>query len=220
MRILRHLPHHAAQSEARAKPVDQMGELGLVIGRREPCLLRIAALGDERAEPHHVEAEARIDFVADHIEPVGEQARDEARLAQRRAGAGLDAENLAVGAKQHHLQQPRAFAALFEHMREPCREPLDRAEHVALMRDRLGKALLGKSGRHWQARRDRLVLEPERLIDAPHERRAETRGERRARTVEHIGNVLEADLRERRDGLGVETQRREGKGRERVTLVA
>ena len=174
------------------------------------------ALGDQRAEPHHVEAEARIDLVADHVEPVGEQARDAARLAQRRSGAGLDAEHLAVGAEQHHLQQPRAFAALLQHMREPCGEPLDRAEHVALMRDRLGKALLGQRCRNRQARRDRLVLEPERLIDAPHEWRAETRGERRARPVEHIGDVLEADLRQRRDGVGIEAQRGEGERRDRV----
>ena len=132
MRVLRHLPHHPAQPEARAEPVDQMRELGLVIRRRQSGLLRIAALGDERAKPHHVEAEARIDFVADHVEPVREQARDAARLAQRRSGAGLDAEHFAVGTEQRHLQQPRAFAALFEHMREPCGEPLDRAEHVAL----------------------------------------------------------------------------------------
>ena len=70
-----------------------------------------------------------------------------AGIAQRRAGAGLDAEHFSVGAEQRGLQQPRAFAALFEHMAEPRREPLDRAEHVALVRDRLGEALLGERGR-------------------------------------------------------------------------
>ena len=220
MRVLRHLPHHAAQAEARAEPVDQMRKLGVVIRRREPRLLRIAALGDERAKPHDVEAEARIDLVTDHVKPVGEQARDQARLAQRRSGAGLEAEHFPVGAEQHHLQQPRAFAALFEHMREAGGEPLDRAEHVTLMRDRLGKALLGQRGRNGQARRDRLILEPERLIDAPHERCAETCRERRARPVEHIGDMLEADLRQRRDGVGIEAQRREGKRRDRVSLFA
>ena len=117
VRVLRHQPRDAAQAEARAEPVDQVREIRLVVGLREAGLLRIAALGDERREPHHVVAEARIDLVADHAEPVGEQARDARRIAQRLGRAGLDAEHLAVGAEQRGLQQPRAFAALLEHVR-------------------------------------------------------------------------------------------------------
>ena len=105
-------PRDAAQAEARAEAVDQVREVGLVIGRREAGLLRVAALGDERGEPHHVVAEARIDLVADHVEPFGEQPRDARGVAQRLAGAGLDAKHFPVGAEQRDLQQPRAFAAL------------------------------------------------------------------------------------------------------------
>ena len=45
--------------------------------------MRLVALGGERARREHVEAEARIDFVADHAEPVGEQMADAAGIAQR-----------------------------------------------------------------------------------------------------------------------------------------
>ena len=117
-----------------------------------------------------------------------------AGIAQRRGRAGFDAEHLSVGAEQHGLQQARAFAALFEHVAEPRREPLDRAEHVALMRDRLGKALLGERDRQRQPRRDRLVLDAERLVEPAHEIGAEARRERRARPVEHVGDALEPDL--------------------------
>ena len=99
-------------------------------------------------------------------------------------------------------------------------ELLDGAEHVALERDRFGEALLRDRGRDRQARRDRLVVAAERLIDAAHELRAEARRERRARAVEHVGDALQADLRERFDGFGGEAQRGEGEGREDISLIA
>ena len=36
----------------------------------------------------------------------------------------------------------------------------------------------------------------------------------------HVGDALEPDLRERRDGGGIEPQRREGEGDENVSLVS
>ena len=69
------------------------------------------------------------------------------------------------------------------------------------MRDRFGKALLDERGWDWQSWRDRLVLDPERLIDPAQQRLAEARRERRARAVEQVRNALEADLSQRRDGV-------------------
>src|SRR6185295_76358 len=70
MRVLFDKSHDAAQAEARTEPVDQVRKLYRVVGLREAGLCWRAAFGDERGEPQHVVAEARIDLVADHSEPV------------------------------------------------------------------------------------------------------------------------------------------------------
>ena len=94
-------------------------------------------------------------------------------------------------------------------------EPGDGAEHVAFEPDRIGEALLGHIGRQRQARRDRLVLPAERLVDAADEDFAEPGGERRARQVDEIADTPEADFGERLDRLRREAQRRRRQRRER-----
>ncbi len=128
-------------------------------------------------------------------------ARMRAASRKRRAGAGTDAVHLAVGAEQRGLDPSRAFAAPLQEPRELLRELLDGAEHILLARDRLGEAALRHIRRHRQARRDRLVLATERLVEAAHEIFAEARGKRRARAIDHVGDVLEADLRQSGDGF-------------------
>ena len=157
MRVLRHEPRHAAQAKARAEPVDQMRQLLGMVGAGKPGLRRIVALGDQRREPHHVVAEARIAGVAQHGEPLLEQLAHARGIAQRRAGADLQPMHRAVGAKQRHLEQPPALAAPLQHGGKLARQMLDGAEHIGLAGDRIGKALLGHRGRHRQARRDRFV---------------------------------------------------------------
>ncbi len=130
------------QTETRAEPVDEMRKLGGMIGRGEPGLRRIAALGRERAEPDDVIAEAGIAFVADGGEPLDEQRADARGVAQGRAGAGCDAVHLAVGAEQRGLDDARAFAAPLQQARKLMGEMLDGAEHVLLARDRIGEAAL------------------------------------------------------------------------------
>ncbi len=171
VRVLRHQAGDAARPEPRAEAVDEVPQLGIV-GENiagERGLHRGVALGDESGEPHHVVAEAGIAGVADGGEPVGEQADDAGRLAQRRAGPDLDPVDLVVGAKQDRLQEPRALLAAFHRGAELGCEPCDGAEHVALEADRIGEALLRHIGRQRQARRDRLVLAAERLVDAADE---------------------------------------------------
>ena len=103
MRVLRDEPGDAAQPEAGAEPVDQMRQFLAVVGAGEAGLHRIATLGDESCDPHHVVAEARIAGVAKHSQPILKQAARPRRIAQRRAGADLQPMHLAVGAKQRHL---------------------------------------------------------------------------------------------------------------------
>jgi hypothetical protein len=69
VRVLRHEPRHAIQAKPCAEPVDQMRQFLGVIGSCKPGLRRIAPLGDQRREPHHVVAEARIAGVCQNSEP-------------------------------------------------------------------------------------------------------------------------------------------------------
>src|SRR3954447_25741744 len=139
MRVLLKESRNAAQAETRAEPIDQVRKLSCMIGLREPGLRWFAALGDERGKAQHVVAEARIDFVADDAEPVGEQMPNTRDLAQRLGSADLDAKHLAVAAEQRGLQQPRAFTAPLQKRAEFAGELLDGAEHVSVERDRLGE---------------------------------------------------------------------------------
>jgi hypothetical protein len=201
----------------RARLLIPLGALAFAVGGGAPGmgehgLHGFAPLGDEGGEPHHVEAEAGIAGLADGGEPVGEQAGDAGGLAQRRAGADLDPVHLVVGAKQRDLQEPCAVLAPFHGGAEPPGEPGDGAEHVAFEPDRIGEALLGHIGRQWQARRDRLVQPAERLIDAADEDFAEPCGQRRARQIDEIADLSEADFGERLDRLREKPQRRRREG--------
>src|SRR3954452_13983753 len=127
MRVLRDKARDAAQAEARTEPVNQVRQLFSMIGLCQARLRGLTALGDKSYKPQHVVAEARIDLVADHAEPVGEQMAYARRLAQRLAGADLDAKHFSIGAEQCGLQQPRAFAAPLQQAPELAGELLDGA---------------------------------------------------------------------------------------------
>ena len=220
MGVLRHQAGDPARAEACAEAVDEVPQLGIPVGGGVPGmgergLHRFAALGDEGGEPHHVVTEAGIAGLADGGEPVGEQAGDAGGLAQRRAGADLDAVDFVVGAKQRDLQEPGAVLPPLHGGAEPPGEPGDGGEHVVFEADRIGEALLGHVGRQRQARRDRLVLPAERLVEAADEDFAEPRRERRARQVDEIAHALEPDFGERLDRLREKPQRRRRQRRER-----
>lgn len=206
---------NATQAEASAEAVDEMGEFVVGAGRigkaGEPGgreLHRFAALGDKRGKPHHIEAETGIAGVSDHRQPVGKQADDTVGIAHRRGGADLDAVDRVVGAEQRDLQQPRAVEAAFHGDAKLAGKSRNGSEHVALEPDRVGETLLGDIGGNGQARRDRLVLAPECLIEAAHQLFAEAGGERGARQVKEIIDALETKLLECFDDLGSKAQRR------------
>ena len=109
--VMRDEPRHAPPAEPRAQPVDQAVELGLILAAAETDLLLRARLGDEHREPRQIEAEARIDLVAERGEPLDEQRADRLRIAHRPRRAGGDALDRAVGAEQRKLDAARAVAA-------------------------------------------------------------------------------------------------------------
>ena len=153
----------AGRSDARAR--------ARVIAAGKPGLRRIAALG--RRAPRAAPCRSRSrDRPRRRAPPGGRRtaarcARD--RAAARRCRARCDAPCRRCGTARpadSRAPSPRRSSTRAKF----AREMLDGAEHVVLARDRLGEALLGQRGRHRQARRDRLVLAAERLVDAAHER--------------------------------------------------
>ena len=121
--------------------------------------------------------------------------------------------------EQRDLKKPRPLPAPLEQPIEIARKLLDGAEHVGFKRDRIGKTALHQRGRDRQTRLDRLVFATERLVDPADELNPEAGGERSARTLQHIGDVLEPDLRQRIDDLGRKSQRGERQRRDRCAHV-
>ena len=218
MGVLRLKAGDAAQAEARAEPIDQVADLGGLLGWGMSGKARLygrAALRDG-GEAHEVVTETGIAGLAYGCEPVGEEAADAVRLAQRRAGPHRDAADLAVGAEQRDFEEAGALSPHFHRIAEPYAEAGDRSEHVTLARDRFGEMLLGHEGRRGPARRDRLVCAAERLIETAQKGCLEAGGKHRARQIEHVGDAVEPDIGERRDGLRSKAQRRKRQRRERL----
>ena len=111
MAVLCDEPRDAPASEPCAQAVDQAVELGLMLASAETDLLVRARLGDEHRKPRQIEAEARIDLVAERGQPLHEQRADRLGIAHRARGAGGDALDRPVGAKERKLEPARAVAA-------------------------------------------------------------------------------------------------------------
>src|SRR6516162_2443197 len=191
-------------SEPRAQAIDQAVELGLIFTGAETDLLVRTGFGVEHREPRQIEAEARIDLVAERGEALDEERADCPRIAQRARGAGGDALDRAIGAEEGELETPRPLAARGQRRFEPRREPLDAREHIFLARDRLGKALLRDIARDRQTRGERFIFAPERAVELAQEIGAEAGGERRARRPSRAASAAlrgatAQDVRARRD---------------------
>src|SRR5262245_58193238 len=207
-------------SESRAQAVDQAIELGLIFTRAETDLFVRTGFGIEHREPRQIEAEARIDLVAERGEPLDEERADCPRMVRRARGAGGDALDRAIGAEESKLEAPRPLAARCQRRLEPRREPLDAREYILLARDRLVKALLRDIARDRQTRGQRFVFAAKGAVELAQELGAEAGGERRARQVEDVADAFQADPRQRGDRLVRQAQRGEGQWRKTFTLAA
>src|SRR5919108_3307664 len=165
-------------SEPRAQSIDQTIEFDLIFKRAEADLFIRTGLGIKDREPCQIEAETRIDLVAERGQPLDEKRADHLRVAHRSRGAGRDALDRAIGPEEGKLEASRAVAAPCQRRFESRSEPLDACEHVLLARDRLVKALLRDVGRDRQARGERFVFAAERAIELAQEIGAEAGGKR------------------------------------------
>src|SRR5262249_35776208 len=207
-------------SEPRAQAIDQAVELGLIFTGAETDLLVRTGFGGEHREPRQIEAEARIDLVAERGEPLDEERADCPRIAQRAWDAGGDALDRALAADEGTLRPPPRLAPRRQRRLEPRREPLDAREHVLLARDRFVKALLRDIARDRQTRGQRFVFASKRAVELAQEIGAEAGGERRARQVEDVADAFQADPRQRGDRLVRQAQHCEGQRRKTFALAA
>ena len=65
-------PRNPPPPQPRTQAIDQAVEPDLIFARAEADLLVCAGLGIEHREPRQIEAETRIDFVAERGEPLDE----------------------------------------------------------------------------------------------------------------------------------------------------
>ena len=121
---------------------------------------------------------------------------------------------------KRQLDAAGAVAAPLQGKLKPAGKPRDGAEHVLLARDRLGKTLLGDVRRDRQARIERLVLAAERAVELAQQFAAEAGGEGCARQIDDIADALQADARQRRDGLRRQPQRGERQRRKQSAFLA
>ena len=174
MRVVRHDAQHAAKADAGGEPVDQPGELFPVIGR--------AGVGNAYAksglhgiEPLRDETERRI---MSKPKPGSCSSPSAVRRSanRRRISAASRIARLVAAESRSTLPSTRNSTTSTSRAPSPCcssvrsrrlAEPLDGAEHVALERDRIGEALLGDVARQGPARRDRLVVAPQGLVETP-----------------------------------------------------
>jgi len=193
MPVLLDQSRHAAQPETRAEPVNEMPRAP-PHGRAPPgpvCCGSLRSVTSAHSAPRRSRSPGRSRHVITPSRSANSRATRAGSRNVRRCR--LDAEDFSIGSEQRNLQQPRPFAALLQHV---ASRAASRAMVPSTSRSSaIGsvEALLDKSTRDRQARRDRLVRNAERLIETAHEI-VKARGEWRARAVEHVGDAFQPDL--------------------------
>ena len=211
MRLDEVAPRHRARAEARAEPIDEIGERAGPLGLVRPldlALRRGERLGRQTRKAHEVDAEARVDRVLLRArELFGEQADERARLVQRPRRADRDAAHGAVDPVERKLDPPRALRLPLEQHDEIVGElaqgELDRLDRL----DGRGEPPLGDKVRRGKARRDRDAGRARELVEPRDRQRPEPRRDRRARPERDVADAPEARPRHVGDGLGVEAER-------------
>ena len=207
------------RAEARAEPVDQMGQFGLVLRAIQSRLQGIEPRGGKRGEPHDIESETGIAFVGQHREAIDEQPLHPCGIAQGLARADLDPLHLAVGAEQRDLEAPCALAMTLHAAHQFLGKMRDRAKDILLARDRVGEAAFDDVRRQRQTRHDGFLIASECLIEPLDQRGAESRGERCARQIGNVAHLFQSAFVQGADDFRREAQRGERKRQQQVAEI-
>ncbi len=194
-------------SQAGTQAIDETIELGAVFNAVETDLLVRTRVCNQHRQPHQIEAETRIEIVAERGQPLDEECADRLWIADSSGGADRNAFDHAVGTEQCKLEAAGTVAASDERGLEPGREALDAREHILLACDRLMKAPLRDVRCNRQKRRERLVLVAECAIELAQEVGAEACGERCARKLQNVADAFQAEAIEQGSCRGRQAQR-------------
>jgi hypothetical protein len=195
---------HGSATQALLQAVDELGQglgggCGLVQGQANlPVRQR---LGHEHVEGRGLEAEVGIEAIGCTIEAQGDETRDVPGIAAGRGQADLHRLNPAVHSEQQETQGTRAHGIPRKVGGEAVEEPRGRLKHMLAADDRLGERGLRPIDRRRNGGCERLEDAPQRLVEAEQES-LETGGQRRARHIDHVGDVAQPQaLQQRQAGL-------------------
>ena len=122
MRLDELAPRHRAGPEARAQPVEKIGERAGAPGLVRAFKLSLRGrerLGRKAREAHEIDAVAGVDLIFVRArQPFGEQPHDRARFVQRPGGADADAAHVAIDAIEPKLDSPRPLGLPFQQHHE------------------------------------------------------------------------------------------------------
>src|SRR6516164_4866555 len=161
MRVIEGKPRHPPQSQSRAEPVDEGGEIGGLIHARRcvpACLFLILALDRERGETNDVETEACVEWIgfirlAYGFDTLAKKSRYGLWIAQGPARASLDMLRHAIDAKEVDFETSCAFAMAREHQGEILRKRGDCRLNILAPHYTIEKAPFCHIGGGFKARR-------------------------------------------------------------------
>ena len=178
----------------------------------EPGLLRRQRLGGEQRQDHVLDAEPGID----RLQLRRQQAGEMAGVAARPGGADADMLDPAVDPVKGEVEAAGARSLARQPRRQILRQPLDRADEIGRVGDRLGKAEAHPPHRRLAQRRQRLRQIAERLIEATPHGFAEAAGKRVARHRVKLADPPEPDPAQPGHGRRIEPQGLDRQRRQRL----
>lgn len=195
-RPLRHVararrrPVDRLRAKAVGEEVDQIGDVRR--GLLDEGTDRLSAnqrLGDGRGQPHHFDAEARVDG----LDPIAEQPGQPPGIAHRPRRADPYHLRAIVDALAEEVQVPGAEPSRLERGAELGRQLADVPRDGLGRSDRLGEGAARLDEVGWTHRLDRLGDVAERLVEASDEFEAEAPRERCARLRQQVADPFEAE---------------------------
>src|SRR5262249_3378060 len=134
---------------------------------------------------------------------------ERAARTKGRGGAGGGGRAPAVGGEGGELEGGGPIAPPFQRELQSSRQPSGNCQNIFLACDRLGKTLFSHIRCHRQPWGQRFVLMAQGTIELTQHIRSETCGQRRARQIDDIADVFQADASKAGNRRRLQSQRRQ-----------